>query len=199
MVTVDTQPSARAPASHQRMTDKPTRRRTFLMLAVAIAAVAAAAIGFAVFGKDDEQTLRAGKAVVITPEALRTFVKDAPVPVFWAGRRPNTELEYTETSDKRSFVRYLTGSADAGDPRPVFVSIVTYPRPEALAELKRVAKRKGVVSAPAPGGGLSTYDKAKPLSVYVAYPRQSVLVEVYAPKAGDARSIVRSGNVRPVR
>jgi hypothetical protein len=199
MVNAETQPRARGPAVHQRMTFKLTRRRPFLTIALALAALAAIAIGFAVTGKEDAQTLSPGEPVLITPGALRTFVKGAPVPVFWAGTRPNTELEYTETTDKRTFVRYLTGSAKAGDPRPVFVSIATYPRPGALTELKRVAKRKGIVSAPTPGGGLSTYAKATPLSVYVAYPNQSVMVEVYAPKAGDARAIAHSGDVRPVR
>lgn len=188
-----------APAHPHRMIDKLTNRRAVLVIALAIAALAAITTGLVVTRNEEPQTLQAGKAVTITPDALRTFVKGAPVAVFWAGRRPNTELEYTETTDKRTFVRYLTGSARAGDPRPVFVSVATYPRPEALTELKRVAKRKGIVSASLPGGGISTYRRAKPLSVYLAYPGQSVLVEVYSPKAGQARDIARSGDVGPVR
>jgi len=195
----NTQPCDSVPAHRPRMTNNPTSRRTVLAIALIFAVVAAIAIGFAVTG-DDEQTPRPGKAALTTPDALRTFVKDAPVPVYWAGERPNTELEYTETTDKRTFVRYLTGSAKAGDPRPVFVSVASYPRPEALTELTRVAKRKGIVSGTVPpSGGLYTYDKTKPLSVYLAYPNQSVLVEIYAPKVGDARKIARSGDIAPVR
>lgn len=182
------------------MTDKLTSRRAVLTIALALAALAAAiAIALAVTGEDNTQTLRPGKAVLITPDALRSFVKDAPVPVFWAGERPNTELEYTETTDKRTFVRYLTGSAKADDPRAVFVSVATYPRPAALTELKRIAKRKGITSATIPGGGLYAYDKPRPLSVYAAYPNKPALVEVYAPKAGDALDIARSGALGPVR
>ncbi|MDQ3644093.1 MAG: hypothetical protein M3356_01085 [Actinomycetota bacterium] len=199
-MNANAQLSDSAPAQHHHMTGTPGSRRTVLTIALALAALAAAiAIWFAVTDDEEAQTLRPGEPVLITHDALRTFVKDAPVPVFWAGERPNTELEYTETSDKRTFVRYLTGSAKAGDPRAVFVSVATYPRPEALTELKGIANRKGVTSAPVPGGGLYAYYKTKPLSVYVAYPDKPVMIEVYAAKAGDARGIARSGDITPVR
>jgi len=198
--SADTQLGSRAPAHNPRMAAKLTSRRAVLTIVLFLGALAAAiAIGFAVWGEEDAQILRAGEPVLITPSALRTFVKDSPVPVFWAGQRSNSELEYTETNDKRTFVRYLTGSAKAGDPRPVFVSVATYPRPEALTELERITKRRGVTSATIPGGGLIAYRKAKPLSVFVAYPDRSAFVEVYAPKDGDALDIVRSGAVTPVR
>ena len=52
-------------------------------------------------------------------------------PVFWAGPRSKARLEFTQTTDGRTYVRYLTGSAQAGVRRADYIAVATYPQPDA--------------------------------------------------------------------
>jgi hypothetical protein len=49
------------------------------------------------------------------------------------------------------------------------------------------------------GGGLAVYSRTQPNSVYVAFPRGNVQIEVYDPSAPRARRLARGGQVRPTR
>jgi hypothetical protein len=117
--------------------------------------------------------------------------------VFWAGPRPRRVYELTLTPDGRTYVRYLPHGASLGDPRPDFLAIGTYPQQDAYAQLHAAVRRRGAVALALPHGGLAVYDRARPTSVYVAYPRSGVQVEVYSPAPGEARRLVESGRVRP--
>ena len=55
------------------------------------------------------------KARIVTIAALQSLADARGRPVYWAGERPGTSLEYTQTTDGNVYVRYLTGSAKAGD------------------------------------------------------------------------------------
>jgi hypothetical protein len=106
--------------------------------------------------------------------------------------------EVTETADAYVFVRYLPSGTALGSPRPDFLTIATYPRPDAYSDIETAARRPGAVEISLPGNGLAVYDAGKPTSVYVAYRRSGQQVEVYDPSASEARRLVRSGLVRPV-
>jgi hypothetical protein len=95
------------------------------------------------------------------------------------------------------FVRYLVSSTQLGSPRPDFLTVATYPRPDAYADIEAAAKRPGAMTIELPGG-LAVYDEATPTSVYRAYRGATQQVEVYSPSALEARRVVESGLVRPV-
>ena len=122
---------------------------------------------------------------------------DAEGPIYWAGERPGAELEYDEAGD-RAFVRYLTGGAEAGDPRPVFLTIATYPLDDPADALRANARRTNTRLQRAPGGALVWVNPDRPQSVYLAEPDSTHQVEVYDPLPRRALSVALSGDVVPV-
>jgi hypothetical protein len=117
-------------------------------------------------------------------------------PVYWAGARPGAVYEVTENAG-HVYVRYLRSGAQLGSLQPDFLTVATYPRPDAYADVEAAAKRPGAVTITLPGG-LAVYDQATPTSVYLAYRASTQQVEVYSPSALEARRVVESGLVRPV-
>jgi hypothetical protein len=166
---------------------------------------ALAALGFAAFligwlaiGGTDKPSQSDGGATATSEAELREFAASAPHPVYWAGPRTGQTYELTHTSDGRVYVRYLPEGVRAGDPRPQFLTVGTYPRARAYAELKRAASTPGATSRDLPGGGLAVVSRGSS-SVYFGYPDAHYQVEVYAPSAASARSLVFGGQVVPIR
>jgi hypothetical protein len=118
-------------------------------------------------------------------------------PVYWAGARPGAVYEVTETAGGRVYIRYLEHVGQLGSLAPNFLTVATYPRPDAYADIEAAAKRPGAVTIAVPGG-LAVYDEVTPTSVYAAYRGSTQQIEVYSPSAAEARSLVESGLVRPV-
>lgn len=155
-------------------------------------------VGWLVIGRGDDDT-PAPTAASLTSEAeLRDFAASADHPVYWAGRRDGHTYELTRTSDGRVFVRYLPEGVDPGDPRPNFLTVGTYPRQNAFAELRRASNANGAVTRKLPNSGLAVYNRAS-RSVYLGYPDARYQVEVYHPDAEMARSLILAGQVRPIR
>jgi len=75
----------------------------------------------------------------------------------------------------------------------------TYKQSHGYANLRRAAKRPGSISRAIAGGGLLVYTSQTPTSVYFSYPGAGYQVEVYAPSAETARSLVRAGETTPVK
>jgi hypothetical protein len=176
---------------------------TFLPLPVRLGALAA--VGFAAFlvgwlalGGEDKASHQASGAAASSEADLREFAASTPHPVYWAGPRARHTYELTRTSDGRVYVRYLPEGVKAGDPRPEFLTVGTYPRPRAYAELERAAKAPGATSRSLAGGGLAVASRGSP-SVYFGYPDAAYQVEVYAPSPRWARDLVLRGQVVPVR
>ena len=119
-------------------------------------------------------------------------------PVYWAGVRKGFSYELTQTKDGRIFIRYLPSGVKAGDPRPNYLAIGTYPRANAYVELSRAAKRHGAVSVKIDGGGLLVFNEAKPTNVYFGYPNAKYQVEVFSPSAETARSLVLTRKIKPI-
>jgi hypothetical protein len=118
--------------------------------------------------------------------------------VYWAGTREDHSYELTKTSDGRVYVRYLPSGVEAGDARPEFLTVGTYPRPNAYSELRRAAKAPGATSRRIAQGGLAVLSRGSS-SVYFGYPDAAYQVEVYAPNPGAARELVLGGKVVPIR
>ena len=133
-----------------------------------------------------------------TPGRLRALAKQLDRPIYWAGEQPGARFELTETGDGQRYVRYLTGNARAGDERPDFLTVGTYPEQKALATVEKAVARAGAQSEQLPDGGVAVANRARPNSWYLAYPDGRELVEVFSPEAGRARELVRRGLVVPV-
>jgi hypothetical protein len=179
--------------------------------AVVAVALAAALLAWLLIDRGDEgtepQTTTVSAAATPTAEvATRSIVSVAelrrasaasPVPIHWVGARDNTRLELTRTPSGAIFVRYLPSGAQAGDER-AFLTVATYPRPNAFAEVLRAASDEGTETFRLAGGGVAIYDPQEPTNVHLAYPEQPYQIEVFAPEERTARQLVENGAVRPV-
>jgi hypothetical protein len=73
----------------------------------------------------------------------------------------------------------------------------TYVVPNAAAAVRAAAAQPGAVRVPV-SGGVGFYNRARPTSVYFAYPGSNVQVETYDPSPALARRLVESGAIQPI-
>lgn len=179
-------PAAVKPSQHSR--------RAIVGFGLLLAAVAAAAV--LAVGRDDEAPAQdPGTARSVSVAQLASFARSLDAPVYWAGPIAARTLELTRTNTG-IFVRYLpAGTAAGGSTRAL--TIATYPMQAAYTTATRRAKGTGMTSTRTRNGGLAVWSKTKPTSVYVAFRGVPSLIEVYAPKAKDARTLALSGRLRP--
>jgi hypothetical protein len=141
---------------------------------------------------------RRARSSAVSLARLRALRQRTGYDIYWAGPRPGSTYELTRTTDGNTFIRYLPQGVAVGSPRPAYLTVGTYPRQGALRGLRRVARRRGSAALRV-GGGLAVYSRDRPNSVYLAFPGEEVLVEVYDPSPTRARRLARSGRIRPVR
>jgi hypothetical protein len=148
-------------------------------------------------GSDSEskQHASSGTAEVVSVDSLRAASSAGATPIYWAGEQEGAELELSQPDEKRTYVRYLTGDAEAGDQRADFLTVSTYVQSNAVAVLRRQSKRSGGTIGHAPGNATVYLDRSNPRSVYLAYPGSSVEVEVYDPSFERALRLVNSGRI----
>lgn len=125
---------------------------------------------------------------------LRALVSSVGHPIYWAGPKPGTRYEQSQTSDGRIYVRYLPPGAVAGDRRQ-FLTVGTYPVQDAVAAVKRIAKRPGGKLITISAGGVVVVDPQHPASVYLAFPGSNYQIEVFDPSPARARRLVTSGSI----
>ncbi len=148
-------------------------------------------------GSDSESDRQAGSgaAGVVSTDSLREASTEGATPIYWAGEQEGTALELSQPDRERTYVRYLTGDAKAGDERADFLTVSTYVQPNAVAVLRRQSKRSGGTIGHAPGSATVYFNREDPRSVYLAYPGSSVEVEVYDPNFERALRLVNSGQI----
>jgi hypothetical protein len=168
------------------------------LIAGALAAVALAALLVVLLTGDDGAEVEVGKATEVSAGELREFARDRGGPVYWAGEVPGQKLELTENERDYVYVRYLPDIAPIGDQKPSYTTVATYPVKDAFAVATRQGEARGRVEREVPGGGVAVYYRARATSVYLAFPGQDVLVEVYDPQAAEARALALSGRVLPI-
>jgi hypothetical protein len=134
-----------------------------------------------------------------SPAQLRKLVASLGHPVYWAGARSRARYELTTTSDDRVYIRYLPAGVRVGSARQDFLTIGTYEVADPVADLRAAARSHHATLATLRGGAISYYDRARPQSVYIAYPETYEQVEVYDPSPAGALRLVRRGEVTPVR
>jgi hypothetical protein len=197
------------PTSTATETARSRPRRVVRIGAVAVAvALAAGFIAWLVFGRGNRSetssqtpTLSAGvpgatvaRPAITSVRALQTLAAASTIPIYWVGARSGTAIELTRVPGGTVFVRYLPPGTRAGDPR-AFLTIATYPRPKAYAEVQHAATASKSKTIDLAGGGLAVYDAAHATNVHLAYPGQPYQIEIYAPR--QAVQLVESGAVRP--
>jgi hypothetical protein len=136
-----------------------------------------------------------GGAEIVSADALREDVAGGEAPVYWAGERRGTEIELSQPGGGRTFVRYLSGGAEAGDPHPNFLTVGTYAVANPVSALRKLGKRPGGVVGSAPGHAIVYFNKVEPHSVFLAYPGVEVEIEVYDPDFTHALQLVNSGQI----
>lgn len=191
------------------MNDRYQLRGVRIGAVIAIAAVAAFLVWFfAIRDTGDNDNGGGGgqtEANVVGPVSatvadISDLAKKNDQPVYWAGDQPDTtDLELTQTADGNIYVRYLTGDAPVGTPKPSYLTVGTYPFGNALHAIKVIAKEPGAQTFNVANDGLAVQNTSSPTSVYVAYPdAKAYEIEVYDPDPTKALDLVKSGTIQPV-
>jgi hypothetical protein len=175
------------------------------IVAVVAAALIVAVVAFLLLsgGDDDEPQPEAAPPAaavetepeIVTAADLRRLSVELGHPLYWLGPRPGAELELTREGNGDVYVRYLTGSAKAGDQRPRFVTVGTYPVADALAAVKTATANAGAEPLPLSHGGVAFVNPDNPSSAYFAYPGADFQIEVFAPKVGEALELITGNKV----
>lgn len=167
----------------------------FAVLVTAISAFALLAGCGGGSDSDSSQPASPGGAEIVSADSLRQTASEGTTPIYWAGERTGTRLELSRPDKTRTYVRYLTHDAEAGNKRADFLAVSTYVQPHAASSLRRQGKRSGGTVARAPGGATVYYERDNPRSVYLAYPGTPVEVEVFDPSFKRALRLVDSGAI----
>lgn len=179
---------------------QPPLVRRLRVVIVVLVILCAALLAWAVLdddGSNEPADSDVVPAQIVSAAEFSEIAAPAEEPIFWAGSRPDTELEYEQVDD-RHYVRYLTGGAQAGDPRPAFLTIATYPLADPAAALRTNARRTETRLQRAPGGTLVWVNPDRPNSVYLTEPGSEHQVEVYDPLPRRALRVALSGDVVPI-
>jgi len=185
------------PKAEKPSTDTDKIRSYIALALVGVAAVLL--VAWLVSGDDDDSSSSSsdsGEARIVTPEELQEASSEQALPIYWAGERQGAELELSRPDPQRTYVRYLTGGAQAGNTQPDFLTIGTYESDDPVAALRRQGREGGVL-ARAPGGATVYFADGQPQSVYLAFPDVDAQIEVYAPSFKEALLLVNSGQIVP--
>jgi hypothetical protein len=141
---------------------------------------------------------KTGAPVAATEEQLRQVAASLDHPLYWLGPKPGFTYELTRLADSEIYIRYLPKGVAVADERPGYESVGTYAAADGLAEAKSAGGDDGS-SFEIPNGGKAYYSRSSPTNVHFAFPGSSYHVEVFHPVAAQARGLVRSGTVVPIR
>lgn len=173
-------------------------RISFLAWATLASIVAAALVtAYLLLWSDGER--QPGTPFAASAQDLQALSEEAGAPIYWAGTRSGTRLEVTRTNDDKLYVRYLPQSAPIGDERPEFLTVGTYPYPDAYRATSRSVRRPDTVGVPALDDELVAWSKKRPGSVYIARRGEDVLVEVFSADPEQAQRLALDGSISAVR
>jgi hypothetical protein len=140
------------------------------------------------------------KGVALSAPELAAAAGKLGRPVYWIGPRSGTDsYELSVTPDGRAYVRYLTGGAEAGDPRPDFLTVGTYTVPEAAQALQDATTGGTGSQKLTRHEGYEVLGSGEATSAYAVFEDQpDVQVEVFSPRPGEAVRIAGSGSLKPL-
>jgi hypothetical protein len=139
-----------------------------------------------------------GVPAAVSESQLLALAKQTDHPIYWAGPKSGA-YELTRTTDGRIYVRYLPSAAKVGDGAPRYLTIGTYLTKDAFGALTAPAEHHGVVSAKLDRHGLLVFNERTPTNVYFSYPHAGYQVEVFDPSAAEARTLVLSNKITPLK
>jgi hypothetical protein len=151
------------------------------------------------FADGDEEPGSASAGPRLSQDALIDRAQSSGATVYWIGPRDGVGYEFTTTPRGRAFVRYLPQGVDAGDPRPNFLTVATYPVSNGVSALRRAGRGEGAQLIELPSDALVYANREQPTSAYLARPGWRYEVEVYHPEPGEAMRLVLTGQVRQIR
>ena len=166
------------------------------------AGLAAAALGmillWALVIKADDDAADDSPRIVESSD-LSNVAQRLGDPVYWAGEQKGKSLELAEADTGRVYVRYLDEGVDPGTRSTKYMTVVTYPVPNAAAALRRgLAKRPDAELARGKDGAVVLIDPDTPGSVRLAYPGSDQQVELYTPNVEDSIRLATDGSIQPV-
>ena len=143
-----------------------------------------------------EQT---GRPVAVTEKELRVVAAGLGGPLYWAGPMTGFTYELTRLPDGEAFVRYLPAGIAVGDQRPDYLTVGTYPADAGGLAAARAAGGDDAVTLDLANDGKAYYDRESPTNLHLAFPGSDHHVEVFHPVAAEARRLVRSSRIVPIR
>jgi len=136
-------------------------------------------------------------ARIVSADDLDGIPDEVGHSVYWAGERPDAEIEFSDDESGNVHLRYLTGGAEAGT-ADQFLNVGSYPFDGAFKATKALASQLPRKPVPVEGG-VGFYDPKNPFSVIMAFPDEPNLqIEVYHPEKNAALDVVRSGDIVPL-
>jgi hypothetical protein len=148
--------------------------------------------GNAATAGDPAQDLKVGVPTIVTPAQLEQFAGDH-APVYWAGTRPGTKLELTQTSHDAIFVRYLPDKAAAGDTSK-YLTVGTYGDVDGYSALSAATSKVADVVHGQNGAIIAVFKK-RPLSTYFSFKNAGFQVEVFSPEHGQSKTLTDDGSI----
>jgi hypothetical protein len=189
------QPGPKRKSKGKRGRPSPASAKTVRTLALVGLGVVAVVLGLMLILDDSDSPSTSGAARIVSVEELQATAASGETPIYWAGAQDEAELELSQPDAARTFVRYLTGGAEAGDPGADFLTVGTYADNDPVGTLKRQGKEPGGVLVSAPGNATIYFNRNDPHSVYLAYPGVAAQIEVYDPDFKRALQLVESGQI----
>lgn len=190
------------------MNDRYQLRGVRIGAVLAVAAVAAFLVWYFAIrdtGSDNGGGASNAAKNIVGPESasqtdISNLAKKNGQPIYWAGDQSGTsDIELTQTADGNVYVRYLTGKAPIGTPKPSYLTVGTYPFQNSIHAINVIAKEPGAKTFNVPNGGTAVQNSSSPTSVYVAFPdEKGYQIEVYDPDPAKALDLVKSGDIQPV-
>lgn len=218
MNTIENSPPPRDPSASAVGSRPPGLRDRRALLSVISALIVFAAVGASIWFLRSDESNSAGapkgvtaprpvapstvpgvRAEIVSAARLRQITAANGRPLYWAGPRSGTRLEYTQTPDGSTYVRYLTGSAKAGNNTADYVVIATYAQPNAFGRVSVIARRRHLSLANLPNGGIAVTKPDHPENINIVYPKQPYQIEVYAPDPAVSRRLVFGGAIKAVK
>lgn len=157
--------------------------------------VIAGVVARAIVVSDDESAGATAGVEIVSVDELREAAGSQETPIYWAGAQAGTKLELNQPDESSTYIRYLPEGVEAGERQADFLTVGTYEYPGATEELIRLSEKPGGVRRSAPGGGVVYFNRARPQSVYLAYPGVDVQIEIYDPDAAQALGLATSGRI----
>jgi hypothetical protein len=179
------------------MTSRAVTLLLFLLGAALIVALGVLVLG----GGEDELSLNPGEPEIASFDQLAEVASGSETqPLYWVGQRDGVEYEVTKTRGGRYYVRYLEDGAEAGDERPDFVTVGTYPSKDGVGDLREARESTdGAELGRTDDGAVLLIDPTSVKSVHLAYPGGDSQIEIYSPVPGQALRIAERGEVEPIQ